>query len=180
MLRLFYAIITGLVGAVIVHISSLLLIPLVSDNDAWARLSTTTKPGVFTIVDPESQIALSMRALDPNFVVGACQFSLENGPVVLNGEGKTDFWSLSIFNKRGENLFSLNDRTNDNGVLNMAIVTSLQFIEYKNELSADLQNSVFAQIDTKVGFVILRAFVPNASEYTKVKEFVSSSTCDTL
>lgn len=180
MLKLIYAVITGLVGAGVVHIASLLLIPLVSDNDAWARLSKTTRPGVFTIIDPQAQIASSMRALDPNFVVGACQFSLENGPIVLNGEGKNDFWSLSIFNKRGENLFSLNDRTSDDGVLNMAIVTSLQFIEYKNELSSDLQNSIFAQIDTKVGFVILRAFVPNASEQQAVKEFVESSTCDTL
>jgi uncharacterized membrane protein len=180
MLKLLYALITGLVGAGIVHISSLLLIPMVSDNDAWSRLSKTTRPGVFTIIDPNSKIASSMRALDPNFIVGACQFSLENGPVVLNGEGKTDFWSLSIFNKRGENLFSLNDRTSDDGILNMAVVTSLQFIEYKNELSSDLQNSVFAQVDTKVGFVILRAFVPNDSEKENVKAFVESSTCDSL
>jgi uncharacterized membrane protein len=43
MLKLIYAVLTGLIGAGIVHISSLMLIPLVSENDAWTRLSHVTK-----------------------------------------------------------------------------------------------------------------------------------------
>jgi uncharacterized membrane protein len=180
MLKLIYAALTGLIGAGIVHISSLMLIPLVSENDAWTRLSHVTKEGVFTIVEPRSQIASSMRALDPNFVVGACQFTLEDGPVVLSGDGKTDFWSLSIFNKRGENLFSINDRITNNGLLDAVIATPLQFIEFQNDMPVELQNSVFAQADTTEGFVILRAFVPNGSERERVKNFVKTSGCDAL
>ena len=180
MLKIIYAMIVGLVGAGIVHISTLLLIPSVSDSDAWARLSSLTRTGIFTIIEPQSQIAASMRALDPNFVVGACQFSLQDGPVVLNGEGKTVFWSLSIFNKRGENLFSINDRITNNGLLDMVIATPLQFIEFQNDMPAELQNSVFAQADVKEGFVILRAFVANGSERPRIEAFVETSGCEAL
>ncbi len=179
-LKLMYSILAGLVGAAVVHISTLLLIPVVSENDAWTRLSRVTKSGVFTIIDPQSQVASSMRALDPNFVVGACQFSLEDGPVVLSGDGKTNFWSLSIFNKRGENLFSINDRITNNGLLDMVIATPLQFIEFQNDMPEELQNSVFAQADANEGFVILRAFVANGSERQRVKAFVETSGCEAL
>lgn len=180
MRKLLYALIVGLVGAGIVHIVSLLLIPVVSDNDAWARLSSVTKPGAFTLVEPQSQIASSTRALDPNFVVGACQFSLQDGPIVLTSEGKTSFWSLSIYNKRGENLFSINDRITNNGVLDMVIATPLQFIEFQNDMPVELQNSVFAQADVQEGFVILRAFIANESERMRVRTFVENSVCEEL
>jgi uncharacterized membrane protein len=180
MLKLMYSVLAGLVGAGIVHVSTLLLIPVVSENDAWTRLTNMTKPDRFAIIDRQSQIASSMRALDPNFVVGACQFSLEEGPVVLSGDGKTSFWSLSVFNRRGENLFSINDRITNNGLLDMVIATPLQFIEFQNDMPVELQNSVFAQADTKEGFVILRAFVANGSERERVNAFVETSGCEAL
>jgi uncharacterized membrane protein len=180
MLKFLYAIVVGLVGAGLVHIVTLLLIPSVSENDAWARLSNVTKEGAFTIIDAQSKIASSMRALDPNFVVGACQFSLDDGPVLLSGDGKTNFWSLSIFNKRGENLFSINDRITNNGLLDMVIATPLQFIEFQNDMPAELQNSVFAQADVKEGFVILRAFTANESERQRVRTFMETSECEAL
>jgi uncharacterized membrane protein len=180
MLKLIYSIIAGVIGAGIVHVATLLLIPLVSENDAWTRLTNISKVGEFTIIDRQSQIASSMRALDPNFVVGACQFSLEDGPVVLSGDGKTNFWSLSVFNRRGENLFSVNDRITNNGLLDMVIATPLQFIEFQNDMPVELQNSVFAQADTKEGFVILRAFVANDSERQRVNAFVETSGCEAL
>ncbi|MGL4487957.1 MAG: DUF1254 domain-containing protein [Rhizobiaceae bacterium] len=180
MLKVIYAVFAGLLGAGVVHISTLLLIPVVSESDAWARLSNVTKADTFAIVEPQSQIASSMRALDPNFIVGACQFSLQEGPVLLSGEGKTNFWSLSIFNKRGENLFSINDRISNNGLLDMVIATPLQFIEFQNDMPAELQNSVFAQADVNEGFVILRAFVANDSERPRIKAFVETSGCEEL
>jgi uncharacterized membrane protein len=180
MRRLIYAFIVGLIGAGIVHIVSLLLIPLVSQNDAWARLSTVTKPGTFALIEQQSTIASSTRALDPNFIVGACQFSLQEGPVVLSAEGKTNFWSLSIYNKRGENLFSINDRITNNGLLDMVIATPLQFIEFQNDMPVELQNSVFAQADVQEGFVILRAFIANESERARVRAFVENSGCEEL
>jgi uncharacterized membrane protein len=180
MLKLLYAVLTGLVGAGIVHIASLLLIPLVSENDAWSRLSQIAKTDTFAIIDPQSRIASSMRALDPNFAVGACQFSLADGPVILTGDGKTDFWSLSIYNKRGENIFSINDRITNNGLLDMVITTPLQFIEFQNDMPTELQNSVFAQADVEEGFIVLRAFAANDSERERVKSFVETSGCEAL
>jgi uncharacterized membrane protein len=180
MTRMLYAVILGFVGALLVHISALFLIPRMAENDAWARLSKTTQPGVFSIIDEASDIASSMRAFDPNFVMAACQFSLGDGPVSLAGNSAPDFWSLSVFNRQGANIFSINDRSMQGGVLDVVVATPLQLIEFQKDMPPELANSVFAEADVKDGFVVLRAFVPEASMKAEVTEFIKTASCDAL
>jgi len=40
--RLLYAVVLGLVGAAIVHIAVLFLLPRLSERDAWSRLAAAT------------------------------------------------------------------------------------------------------------------------------------------
>jgi uncharacterized membrane protein len=180
MAKAIYAILLGLFGALLIHVVTLFLIPRLAENDAWARLSRTTQPGVFTIIDQSSDISSSMRAFDPNFVIAACQFSLAEGPVSVSGSAAPDFWSLSVFNRQGANIFSINDRTMQSGVLDLVVATPLQLIEFQKDMPPELANSVFAEADVRDGFVVLRAFVPEASLRAQIMAFVKAASCDPL
>ena len=83
MLRLLYAILLGVVGAGIVHISILLLLPLFSDRDAWSRLAAAADLYVVTAADGSDGSAPTVEAPDPFFRAVACRFDLEDGPVRL-------------------------------------------------------------------------------------------------
>ncbi len=176
----FYALALGIVGALLVHIATLFLIPRMAENDAWARLSRTTRPGAFTTIDADSDIAASMQAFDPNFIIAACQFSLADGPVSLTGSAAPDFWSLSIFNRQGANIFSINDRSMQDGALDVVVATPLQLIEFQKDMPAELVNSVFAEADVRDGFVVMRAFVPEVSMKAQVMNFIRSASCEPL
>ena len=180
MAKALYAIALGLLGALLVHIATIFLIPRMAENDAWARLSRTTQPGTFSIIDASSEIAASMQAFDPNFVIAACQFSLADGPVSLVGNAGPDFWSLSIFNRQGANIFSINDRSMQDGALDVVVATPLQLIEFQKDMPPELANSVFAEADVRDGFVVLRAFVPEASMRPQVLKFTKSASCGPL
>jgi uncharacterized membrane protein len=180
MTKALYALVLGLVGALLVHIVTIFLIPRLAENDAWARLSKTTQAGVFSVVGEKSDIASSMQSFDPDFVIAACQFSLVNGPVALTGGSAPDFWSLSIYNHQGANIFSINDRTTQNGELDVVITTPLQLIEFQKDMPPELADSVFAETDVDDGFVILRAFVPEPSLRPQVEEFLKSAICEQL
>ncbi len=170
--------IIGIVGAGLVHIATLLLMPQVSENDAWSRLATLTEPETFAVIEPGSPIAASMRVLDPRFITAACLFSLRDGPVLLFGEGNPPFWSISIFNRHGENIFSLNDHIATDGILNIAIATPLQLIELQNDMPAELAKSIVAEADVDKGFVVLRAFVPDQSYEASARKFVGNAGCE--
>ncbi len=176
--KLLYALIAGIVGAGIVHIATLLLIPTVSDIDTWTRLSNLGTLNAFHRVEHVGETAISIRALDPTFEVAACRFDLNDGPVQVISDLSAPFWSLSIYNRRGENIFSINDRTANEPNLDVIIATPRQVVELRKSLAPEVDTAIIAENDIDEGFVVLRAFVEDASLMPTVLRFLESASCD--
>ena len=136
MVRLGLATAIGVIGAGIVHIVTLLLIPAVSDLDTWGRLAEFGDLNAFHRIERVSETAASFRALDPTLEVTACRFDLADGAVNVRSDGTASFWSLSVYNRRGESIFSINDRTALDGALKTVIATPRQLIDLRKSSRA--------------------------------------------
>jgi uncharacterized membrane protein len=172
--------ILGGLGAMLVHILTIFLIPGFAENDAWARLPKQVEDGYFTLIKPEDPLAANMRAFDPNFVFGACRFDLTEGPFGLAGGTAPTFWSLSVYDRRGINIYSINDKSLQGNNLDVVIATPLQIAELQKDMPPELSGSVFVEADTAQGFVLLRSYVPEANLLEQAKTFVSSTNCASL
>ena len=153
----------GVVGAGIVHITILLLLPLFSERDAWSKLATAGRPYVMTAADGSDGNAPTVEAPDPFFRASACRFDLQDGPVRLKANGGVPFWSASIYDRGGQNVYNFNDRTATDGALDFVIVTPTQMIDMRKDLPAELESSVFVEADIDEGIVVVRAFMPDDS-----------------
>jgi uncharacterized membrane protein len=173
-----YALIAGILGAGIVHIATLLLIPSVSSLDTWTRLSALGNPNEFHRIDHGGDTAASIRALDPTFESAACRFNLEEGPIEVLSAGLVPFWSLSIYNRNGENVFSINDRTANQTDLSVTVATAPQIVELKKSLAPELETSIVAETEMSEGFVVLRAFAENDGMRPTVIAFLDRASCD--
>lgn len=175
MTRFFYAILMGIIGAVIVHICVILLVPHFSQTNIWSRLQNTAPEYVFTALDDNNPI---IKTADPLFHLKACRFNLDNGPVRLNASENASFWSLSVYNREGINFYSLNDRTMPHNTLDLVIGTPGQIMELKQSMPDSIANSVLVSEELSEGFVILRKFSPN-NDFTG-DDFLTYATCRTL
>ena len=137
MARLAYALLLGVVGAGIVHIAILLLLPLFSERDAWSRLATAADLYVMTAADGSDGSRPTVEAPDPFFRASACRFDLQDGPVRLKADGSVPFWSASIYDRGGQNVYNFNDRTATDGALDFVIVTPAQMIDMRKDLPAE-------------------------------------------
>lgn len=173
-----YLILTGLIGAALVHILEIFMIPALAQNDAWARITGAGTPGTFRLVTPELDLGDRMAVASTGFVLGTCHFILENGPILIRGPQAPSFWSMSVYNRRGENIFSVNDRITPNGELDILVATPVQIIELQNDMPDELSESVFAEADTEEGFVILRTFLEEESLRSQAGAFISGSSCE--
>ena len=74
MRRLLHAVVLGLLGAGIVHIVVLILVPEFSDRNVWARLSE--KAGLYATVrlDARPGSTSTAASVDPLFRAAACRF----------------------------------------------------------------------------------------------------------
>jgi uncharacterized membrane protein len=177
--RLLYALILGLVGAGIVHIAILLLLPVVSEKDAWSRLARSGN--LYTVVpasgaDGDRRV---LRLTDPYIEAVACRFDLGDGIAHIRAAGRVPFWSVSVYERNGTNVYSLNDRATVDGNLDILVLTPLQMVELRKDLPPEFKSSIFVEADIEEGIVVVNSFVPDPSWKPAISAYLNGATCST-
>jgi uncharacterized membrane protein len=175
--RLLYAIVLGIVGAGIVHISVLFMLPGFSERDAWSRLAAAADLYVMVPADGADKTEPVIEAPDPAFRAIACRFDLEDGPMRVQAAGSVPFWSASIYDRSGQNVYNFNDHTAEGGKLDFVVVTPAQMIDMRKDLPADLASSIFVESDIGEGMVVVRSFVPDDSWAKTITAYLGAATC---
>lgn len=173
---LLHALVLGLVGAGIVHIAILLMLPSYSERDAWSILSRQANYYAVTRLDPADAAPL-ISSLDPLFDAAACRFDLRDGTLHMTGRGDVPYWSISVYDRAGQNIFSMNDRSSTDGALDFVVATSEQMIDLRNALPADYDRAVFVEADVDEGIVVVRAFAPDESWEPTVTRYLAGLSC---
>jgi uncharacterized membrane protein len=177
MLRTVYAILLGLLGAGIVHIAILLLLPSLSDRDAWSRLAEAGDLHTFVKLGGGGGTAALVTSADPHFQAAACRFDLADDPVHVQAEGSVPFWSISVYNRSGQNIYSYNDRTASERALDLVLATPAQAVALRRSLPAELERSVIVEMAADQGMVVLRSFIPDDSWRTRVEAYLAGAEC---
>lgn len=177
MLRLLYLLLVGIVGAGIVHISVLLLLPQFSERDAWSSLAEAADVYKAVRIDNGDGSPPIVRAVDPLFHASACRFDLDDGPVHIRAPGAVPFWSVSIYNRAGQNVYSFNDRATEAGKLDFVVLTAAQMIEVRKAVPEDYKRAIFVQVPIGEGMVVVRSFVPDPTWEEATSEFLARIAC---
>ncbi|MCO5073507.1 MAG: DUF1254 domain-containing protein [Rhizobiaceae bacterium] len=175
--KLLYALALGVVGAGIVHIAILLLLPDFSERDAWSRLEGSVDMFNMTRIDNTRVANVLHRSADPFFQVAACRFNLEDGYAHITAKGDVPFWSVSVYDRSGQNIYSFNDRISTQRALDFVVVTPEQMIDVRKELPETLTSSVFVEADMDEGIALVRAFVPESSWEPAITSYIGSLNC---
>lgn len=170
------ALLVGIVGAGIVHGAILLLIPHVTEADVWTRLEARADFYEVARIDPASGVNM-LHLPDPLFEAAACRIDLSEGIVHLHAEGTVPYWSMSIYDRSGQNIFSINDRTSSDNRLDFLVATSAQLTELRNTPADDLGTAVFVETNISEGIVVVRAFVPDATFEPGVSAYLAGLEC---
>lgn len=177
MLRFVHAIILGLVGAGIVHVAVLLLVPQFSERDAWSRLAMAADLHKVVRFDTQHGEPLAVKSGDPLFYAAACRFDLTDGVVHVRSTGRPPFWSVSVYNRAGQNIYSFNDRAATEGALDFVVATPSQVVEIRKGVIEDYEKSIFVETALDEGIIVVRGFVPDDSWSKAVANFLDTMSC---
>ncbi|MBZ9990433.1 DUF1254 domain-containing protein [Mesorhizobium sp. BH1-1-5] len=178
MRSLLHALILGLLGAGIVHIAVLFLVPEFSERDAWSRLAMASDLYKMTRLDAEAGGAPVVKSVDPLFYAAACRFDLADGLVRIRAPGDVPFWSASVYDRNGHNIYSFNDHNANGEKLDAVVLTPAQMIDVRRDLPEDLQGAIFVEAPIEEGIFVVRAFVPDESWKPIVSRFLEQSACE--
>ncbi|RWP01690.1 DUF1254 domain-containing protein [Mesorhizobium sp.] len=178
MRRLLHAILLGLLGAGIVHIIVLLLAPEFSERNAWSRLAMASNLYRMTRLDAEAGGTPVVKSVDPLFYAAACRFDLSDGMVRVKAPGNVPFWSVSVYDRNGHNIYSFNDHSATGRVLDSIVLTPAQMIEIRKDLPEELQGAIFVEAPIDEGMFVIRSFAPDDSWKPTVSRFLEQSSCE--
>ena len=176
MARLVYALALGLVGAGIVHIVVLLLVPTYSERDAWSVLSQHANFYRPVRLDPPGAPPL-VGSLDPLVDAVACRFDLGDGVTQVHSDESVPYWSVSIHDRAGLNVYSLNDNSSTRGRFDLVVATPAQMVALRNAMPPELEDSIFIEADIAEGIVVVRTFAPDETWEPAISSWLRGVAC---
>lgn len=177
MLRFTHAIVTGLIGAALLHLVIILALPRFSERDAFSRVLALGPAASFHRLAKGAEAGpLSPR--DPFMQVAACAFSLKDGPVAAVAGGSPEFWSFAAFDKAGNEVFSINDRSTEGKGLDAVIATPSQAAQLRKADPGITEERILVEFRGTEGYLVLRSAVAHASMEQEALAFLDGARCN--
>ncbi len=168
----------GLLLGGVIHIAIVLALPYYAVDDAWTRIEKLGPAERFIpLQTADASKEAPIANLDPHMMQAVCRFDLDDGPVRVTASMPDEFWSVAVFDRRGRNVYSLNDRAAERQKLDLAILTSVQVAQIRQNPPASLETAIVLELPVSEGFVLLRAFIPDRSYEPAVVIALESADC---
>jgi len=176
MRSLLVAIVAGLVGAVVLHIVIILSIPHFAMHDAWSKVTELGEPGQFyPLANEPNDSGLYNRG--PYLRSAICIFHAGGAPVRIMADGALPFWSLAVYDRHANELYSMNDRSAVERQVDVTLATPLQMIALRRRPPAGLSGSILVEIPKPDGFVVLRTIAEDDTFEEIARAFLADARC---
>lgn len=176
MSRLLLIILTGLLGGVVIHILVVLAFPAVGGRDLWEAAAAFGPEERFSIIPPPAPGDATIAFLDPNMAHAMCRFDLSSAPhrIVAALPG---LWSVAIFNRRGQNLYSITGEQADIEFLDLLIAQPEQLTPLRRNPPPILEEALVIDLDVDRVIVVIRNFVADPTQWDQVAAQLAFANC---
>lgn len=176
MRNLLVAIAAGLVGAAILHIVIILAIPQFSTRDAWSKVSRLGEAGQFYPLANEPNDS-GLYNHDPYLRSAICIFDAGDAPVRITADGALPFWSLAVYDRHSNELYSMNDRSAVERQVDVTLATPLQMIALRRRTPETLTGSILVEVPKPNGFIVLRTIAEDRTFESIARDFLAGASC---
>jgi uncharacterized membrane protein len=174
-----YLFLAALLLGALVHFIVVLMLPVVSERDAYSRLAMLGPVSTTVGLPAASPTERGFRFEDPAIARAFCRFDLRGGPVrVREPMGRAGFASLSFHSRRGAVFYALTDRAATHGRLEAVIVTPTQLRALIARDDEDNPSEDLRIVSPTVeGFVLTRVFSELPSLYPEAEAQANTLAC---
>jgi len=170
-----------LLGAVllggIVHLATVLLVPVMATQDAFARVSTIAPINtVVPIPTPTPEKAI-MPFMAPAFVVSVCRYDLSRGPLKFSVPISQAYTSVSFYTRSDIAYYAINDRAAGRRVIELDLMTAAQRAELPENEEITAADRLIVASPTTTGLIVIRALVPESGSIVAARTTLAAAQC---
>ena len=177
MIRLLFTIIAGVLLGGVVHLVSVLALPRIASQDAYSRLTPTTKLNAVTalpLADPGNS---PMPFMDPAFAMAICRYDLKDGPLKLTVPVSQAYTSVSFYTRNEVAYSAINDRSAGRKVIELDLMTEAQHNELPEDEEITAADRLIIDSPTTTGLILLKALAPEPGLMPQAQASLAASSC---
>lgn len=177
MIRLALWLLGALLLAGIVHLTTVLLLPRMATQDAYARVSALAPVNaVIPVPSPTPEKAL-MPFMDPAFQVSVCRYDLSRGPLKFSVPISQTYTSVSFYTRSDVPYYAINDRAAGRRVIELDLMTTAQRAELPENEEITAADRLIVASPTTTGLIVIRALASEAGWVPAVRNALAAAQC---
>ncbi len=167
----------GILLGGIVHLATILLLPITATRNAYARLLPVTEANKMTLLPQPAPITSPLPFLDPAFATAVCRYDLSQAPLKLQVTVSQGYTSLSFYSPRGPSFYAINDRAAVRRVIELDLMTPAQRSQVQDDEEVTAADRLIVESPTPTGLILVRALAPEPSAMPVVRGMLSGAQC---
>lgn len=165
----------------VVHLVSVLLMPAVAPNTAYARVLKVVGEAPsdkLIVLQPASPGAEALPLEDPAFAEGVCLYDLSKGLLrVSTAADGDDFLAFSFHSGGGRLYHAVTDRAAIKGKIDIVIGDERQMDALQSMSDEAPPQEVRLTSPTKRGFVLIRSFAKRPADQARARDRLNAVSC---
>lgn len=165
-----------LVLAGIVHLTSVLAMPVLATNNAFARLSRIAPMNGMTLLPDPTPQGMTLPLTDPAFVSAVCLYDLAEHPLKVRVPATADYTSVSFYTARGVAFYALNDQAAGQ-VIELDLLSPAQRAALPEDEEITAADRLIVDSPALRGIVLIRAFARYPDTRDAVRRQLEAASC---
>ena len=170
-----------LMGAVllggIVHLATVLLLPSMATQDAYARVSTIAPVNTVVPIPAPTPEQAVMPFMDPAFAVSVCRYDLSRRAIRFSVPVSPAYTSVSFYTRSDVPYYAINDRAAGRRVIELDLMTVAQRAAMPEDQDVTRADRLIVASPTTTGLIVIRALAPEPAWLPAARNALAAAQC---
>lgn len=176
-MRWLFWILGGVLLGGVVHIVTVLALPMTATKDAYTRLSALAPIDSVTVLPQPTPKKSVLPYMDPAFATSICRFNLVPGPMALSIAVNQSYTSVSFYTQAGIAFYAINDRAAGRRVIKLNLMTADQKDALPENEDITAADRLIVVSPTESGLILFRALASEPNLITAAEKTVAAAHC---
>ena len=161
----------------IVHLATVLILPSMASQDAYARVAAIAPVNAVVAVPPPTPEKALMPFMDPAFAVAVCRYDLSRAPLKFTVPITQAYTSVSFYTRTDVAYYAINDRAAGRRVIELDLMTVAQRAELPENEEITRADQLIVASPTTTGLIVIRALAPELGWLPAVRNTLAAAQC---
>jgi uncharacterized membrane protein len=176
-IRLALWLLGGLLLGGIVHLATVLMLPAMATQDAYARVSAVAPVNAVIPIPPPTPEKAVMPFMDPAFAVSVCRYDLARGPLKFSVPISPAYTSVSFYTRSDVAYYAINDRAAGRRVIELDLMTTEQRAALPENEEITAADRLIVTSPTTTGLIVIRALAPEPGLAAAARAALAAAQC---